>query len=116
MEALRKKAPTDKRAQTHLNQLEWFIDRAREDGLAYFDRTAKHMIGMPHVRKIRLGKLRLFYTVVHQDTMVLFHCFEKHTQKTPEKEKRLVFREYADFLTRKSSLEGNGKGRSNDEQ
>lgn len=104
MEDLRRRAAHNKKAQTHLNQLEWFIQKAQEDGLAYFDRSARHMINMPHVRKIRLGTLRLFFTVPNQDTMVLFHCFEKHTQKTPEKEKYLARREYEDFLARKASF------------
>lgn len=55
--------------------------------------------------KIRLGKYRLFF-LFKDDNYYLLHAFRKSSQRTPEKECRLVAREieeehYADYQNQK---------------
>lgn len=85
----------DKDSQIRARKMQEYINMLQEFGTFIGDPVVKHIEG--DIWELRPARDRVLFVAWHNNGYVLLHCFEKHTPKTPEQEKKRARAEYADL-------------------
>jgi len=88
----------DKDSRIRARKIQDYINVLREHGTFIGEPIVKHIEG--DIWELRPARDRVFFVAWHNNGYVLLHCFEKHTPKTPEREKKRARAEYKDLKER----------------
>lgn len=91
-------AGTDKDSRIRARKMQEYINILREHGTFIGEPIVKHIEG--DIWELRPARDRVLFVAWHNNGYVLLHAFEKHTQKTPEREKQRARQEYKDLQER----------------
>ena len=95
----------DKDSRIRARKIQEYINILREYGTFVGEPVVKHIEG--DLWELRPARDRILFVAWHKNGYILLHVFEKHTQKTPEREKKKAREEYMDLKER--GLENDGK-------
>ncbi len=99
LEALRKKAKTNKDARIQFTQISLCIQLLQDHGTLLPENIAKHLEG--DIWELRPGSNRVLYFYYQDNVFVLLHHFRKKTKKTPRREIEKAKKEMTDYLSQK---------------
>ena len=88
----------DKDSRIRARKMQDYINLLREYGTFIGEPAVKHIEG--DIWELRPARDRVLFVAWHNNGYVLLHAFEKHTQKTPEREKQRARDEYKDLKER----------------
>ncbi|MBF1001077.1 MAG: type II toxin-antitoxin system RelE/ParE family toxin [Lachnospiraceae bacterium] len=88
----------DKDSRIRAGKIHDYINLLREYGTFIGEPAVKHIEG--DIWELRPARDRVLFVAWHNNGYVLLHAFEKHTQKTPEREKKRAREEYKDLKER----------------
>lgn len=88
----------DKDSRIRARKIQDYINVLREHGTFIGGPIVKHIEG--DIWELRPARDRILFVAWHNNGYVLLHGFEKHTQKTPEREKQRAREEYKDLIER----------------
>lgn len=88
----------DKDSRIRARKMQDYINILREYGTFIGEPTVKHIEG--DIWELRPARDRVLFVAWHNNGYVLLHAFEKHTPKTPEREKQRARDEYRDLKER----------------
>ena len=91
-------AGKDKDSRIRARKMQDYINILREYGTFIGEPVTKHIEG--DIWELRPARDRVLFVAWHNNSYVLLHCFEKHTPKTPEREKQRAREEYKDLKER----------------
>ena len=96
LEALLKK--TDKDSRIRARKIQEYINILSQYGTFIGEPVVKHI--EDDLWEMRPARDRVLFVAWHNNGYVLLHAFEKHTVKTPEREKKRAREEYKDLKER----------------
>ena len=88
----------DKDSRIRARKMQDYINVLREYGTFIGEPIVKHIEG--DLWELRPARDRVLFVAWHNNGYVLLHAFEKHTQKTPERERQKARDEYKDLKER----------------
>lgn len=88
----------DKDSRIRATKMQDYINLLREYGTSIGEPVVKHIEG--DIWELRPARDRVLFVAWDGNGYVLLHGFEKHTQKTPEREKERARAEYKDLKER----------------
>lgn len=89
---------SDKDSRIRARKMQDYINLLREYGTFIGEPAVKHIEG--DIWELRPARDRVLFVAWHKNGYVLLHAFEKHTQKTPEREKQRARDECKDLTER----------------
>ena len=92
------KARNDKDARIRARKIQDYINILQEHGTYIGEPVCKHI--EDDIWELRPARDRVFFVAWHNNGYVILHAFEKHGNKTPEREKEQARREYKDLQER----------------
>lgn len=96
-------AKNDKDSRIRARKMQDYINILREYGTFIGEPIVKHIEG--DLWELRPARDRVLFVAWHKNGYVLLHAFEKHTQKTPEREKNRAREEFRDLKNRSMNNE-----------
>ncbi len=87
-----------KRNQALLQKFQRDLELLACNGLNIKPPAMRKMVCRKGLYKYRIGRFRIMFTIL-DDAIILLHLFEKHTQKTPERDKIIGMRNMDIALT-----------------
>ena len=84
IEELKKQAETNKHARVLFNKINEYIEILKRNGTRAGEKYTKHIEG--DIWELRPLGDRIFFFCWINNTIVLLHCFQKKSQKTPKRE------------------------------
>lgn len=88
----------DKDSRIRARKMQDYINILKEHGTFIGEPIVKHIEG--DIWELRPARDRVLFVAWHNNGYVLLHAFEKHTVKTPEREKQRAREEYKDLKER----------------
>ena len=88
----------DKDSRIRARKMQDYINLLREYGTFIGEPAVKHIEG--DIWELRPARDRALFVAWNNNGYVLLHAFEKHTRKTPEREKQRARDEYKDLKER----------------
>ena len=88
----------DKDSRIRARKMQEYINVLRNEGTFIGEPIVKHIEG--DLWELRPARDRVLFVAWHNNGYVLLHAFEKHTQKTPEREKQRAREEFKDLKER----------------
>jgi phage-related protein len=104
IQELNEKAATNKDARIALKQIVLYINILEKVGTLAGEPFVKHIEGT--FWELRPGRNRILFFSLHNNNILLLHCFLKSTRKTPKSEILKAKREVSDWMERNDQ---NGK-------
>lgn len=99
LDALQKKAPTNKDARIQHKQITQYIQLLSDHGTQLGENITKHLD--ENIWELRPGSNRVLFFYYSDSTYVLLHHFRKKTQNTPPREIAQAKSERDDWIRRK---------------
>ena len=88
----------DKDSRIRARKIQEYINILSQHGTFIGEPIVKHI--EDDLWELRPARDRVLFVAWHNNGYVLLHAFEKHTQKTPEREKKRAREEYRDLKER----------------